>query len=162
MRGPKPIPPEMKVLTGNPGRRPIPKSPKANIGIPEPPDWLLGYAREEWLERAPGLMRMRILGTDDVAAFAAYCQSWAIYRQAAEQLKKVEIDRPGGMLVIQHPQTGHVRRNPFLSAMMDAGADMVKYAAEFGLTASARSRVSMTPESESSPIKGLLYKEKGA
>ena len=49
MRGRKPKPTVLKVLSGNPGKRPLnDREPKAQAGIPEPLPWLDAEAQAEW------------------------------------------------------------------------------------------------------------------
>ena len=55
MRGRKPIPDRLKILTGNPGRRPIREGPEPG-GIPTRPDHLSDEARVEWNRVVPELL----------------------------------------------------------------------------------------------------------
>src|SRR5215831_13796767 len=54
MAAPIPIPTRLKVLRGNPGRRPLRPEPEpAPLSEPpEPPAFLIGYAAEEWRRAA--------------------------------------------------------------------------------------------------------------
>jgi len=47
--GPKPKPTAIKILEGNPGKRPLNlNEPKPLQIAPECPDWLLAEAKKEW------------------------------------------------------------------------------------------------------------------
>ena len=57
MRGRKPTPTYLKLLKGNPGKRairPTVEPPRPAVP-PPPPDFLIGYAKEEWVRVSPEL-----------------------------------------------------------------------------------------------------------
>ena len=71
-RGRKPKPTHLKLIEGNPGKRPIRTGPERPITtMPEPPDHLNADARTEWDRVAHGLHALRLLETVDRAALAA-------------------------------------------------------------------------------------------
>ena len=78
-RGRKPKPTAIKLLEGNPGRRPLnehePVPPKATIKCPA---WLEPEAKKEWKRLAPALESMGVLTSVDISAFAGYCQAYGI------------------------------------------------------------------------------------
>ena len=72
-RGRKPKPTALKLLEGNPGKRPL----NANEPIPPQgevkcPSWLLPEAKKEWKRLAPAMESMGILTLADEKAFAGY------------------------------------------------------------------------------------------
>ena len=74
MRGRKPKPTTIKVLEGNPGRRPLnDREPQAPPGIPECPEFLGEEARAEWFRMAMVLTNMGLLTLADRSAFTTYC-----------------------------------------------------------------------------------------
>src|SRR5579859_506648 len=78
MRGRKPKPSRLKILQGNPGKRPLnDKEPQPAAGRPSCPKALGGEARKEWNRVARALLRLGLLTHIDRAALAGYCQSWA-------------------------------------------------------------------------------------
>jgi len=69
--GPKLKPTAIKILEGNPGKRPLNlNEPKPLQIAPECPDWLLDEAKKEWKRLAPELERLGLLTILDMAAFA--------------------------------------------------------------------------------------------
>ena len=77
MRGRKPKPTHLKVLEGNPGRRPINGAePKPAGDLPTCPAHLGPSAKAEWKRLARDLNRIGLLTMADRAALAVYCQSW--------------------------------------------------------------------------------------
>jgi phage terminase small subunit len=73
MPGSRPMPIRLKLLRGNPGRRPVRGSfePPQPPAPSEPPDFLTGYAREEWDRVAPGLHLFGLLTAVDVMVLGA-------------------------------------------------------------------------------------------
>jgi P27 family predicted phage terminase small subunit len=154
------IPTHLKVIRGNPGKRRIPAEPEPEIpeNMPEPPPFLAPYARDEWWEVGPHLLRLRLLRGVDLTCFAAYCQSYAMWRTAAETFAQMaERDATTHGLLVKR-QDGNAARNPLVQIAANAAADMVRYAGEFGLTPVARARVASGGGYEPPPGKfdGLL------
>ncbi|KKL26328.1 hypothetical protein LCGC14_2396420, partial [marine sediment metagenome] len=86
-KGPRPQPTKLKILKGNPGRRALNKSepqPPTPADVPMPPEWLEGYAKDEWRTLAPVLHGLGLLTVADLSFFGAYCQSYARWRAAEE------------------------------------------------------------------------------
>lgn len=159
MRGRKPKPTHLKVVTGNPGKRPLAADDAEPIReAPAPPSHLNAYAREEWHRVCAELIALRILTMLDTATLAAYCESFGMWRLAAEELNALEIvagDRPGKQL-LSRTRHGTYIQNPLVGIINKAKADMVRYAAEFGLTPSARARVSAGVAPPPNKFAGLI------
>ena len=78
-RGRKPKPTALKVLEGNPGGRPLnPNEPKPAKKAPRCPAWLEDEAKKEWKRMGKTLEQMGLLTEMDMAAFAGYCQAYAV------------------------------------------------------------------------------------
>ena len=83
MAGRKPKPTALKALEGNPGKRKLnKKEPMPGKGMPDCPKWLLPDAQEEWKRLCEKLNQMGVLTEVDRSAFAAYCQSYARWKEA--------------------------------------------------------------------------------
>ena len=92
MAGRKPKPTAIKKLEGNPGKRKLnTKEPIPAKGMPECPEWLLPEAKREWERLADLMNQMGVLTEVDMAAFAAYCQSYARWKEAQEHITDVSL-----------------------------------------------------------------------
>lgn len=88
-RGRKPKPTALKVLEGNPGKRPLnTDEPKPKKKAPKCPSWLEPEAKKEWRRMSKTLEKIGVLTQVDGAAFAGYCQAYARWREAEEFLTK--------------------------------------------------------------------------
>ena len=145
----RPVPFIVRKLRGNPGKRAMrpPVEPAILPKCPEPPEWLHEYAKQEWWRTAPELHVLGLLSSVDVACLAAYCSSYALWRQASEELDKLLIET----------QAGDPRRSPLIKIIRDAASDMVRYAGEFGLSPVARTRIAQgIGPKEPSKFAGLI------
>ena len=89
----------MKLLRGNPGKRPLRPEPEPTREpqCPDPPLFVVGYAADESWRVAPELHRLGLLTFVDTAVLAAYCQSYSRWRTAEEVLASMaEKDSPEG------------------------------------------------------------------
>jgi P27 family predicted phage terminase small subunit len=102
---------------------------------PDPPEWLHPYARAEWAHTAPELHRKGWLGVVDETIFARYCQAYARWREAEE-----DINERGLVIIAQNKEKGQrwERANHSIADARRWGAEMEKCAARFGITADAR------------------------
>lgn len=143
MPGPPPQPIELRLLRGNPSRRPI--RPTLRVARPaEPPaapDFLSNYAREEWLRVSPELFALRVLTELDVMALAAYCENYASWRTAVEAFNRVAAGDPVMQGLLVKGDRGLPVKNPLLGLARRAAETMLRAASEFGLTPAARSRI---------------------
>lgn len=133
-RGRKPKPTALKVLEGNPGKRPLndrePVPPKGTLKCPA---WLLPEAKKEWKRLAPALEAMGVLTMADLTAFEGYCQAYARWKEA-----EAFITQHGS--IFQTP-SGYVQQVPQVSIAQTNMKIMLKFCEQFGLTPSARSRI---------------------
>ena len=150
MRGRKPTPRVIKLLTNNPGRRPINQHEPTPALVPkkrQPPAWLDAAAKREWRRLAPILVRHGLLTELDVDALTAYCAAWVTWRGATDKMRTFGI-------VIQ-TKTGFPIQSPYVPIANRAMAIMKGLMAEFGMTPSSRSWVSATPDPASQPVNPL-------
>jgi P27 family predicted phage terminase small subunit len=134
MRGRKPKPTALKLLTGNAGKRRLNQSePKPPIDIPDCPEHLTEPARTEWERITPILKQQGLVTRLDRAALAAYCQNYARLAEAEGHIK------PGQLIV--KTSFGPIP-NPYLGVANRAYKLMKDFLTEFGLTPVSRSRIS--------------------
>lgn len=133
-RGRKPKPTAVKVLEGNPGKRPLNMyEPVPEKKAPECPSWLNDEAKEEWDRLADKMVNLGTLTEMDMAAFAGYCQSYARWKEAEEFIEK---HGP----IVKTP-SGYWQQVPQVSIAQTNLKVMLKFCSEFGLTPSFRSRM---------------------
>jgi P27 family predicted phage terminase small subunit len=150
----KPI--NLVVLEGNPGKRKIPETPQPPSEMPTPPKHIDVYGLEEWNRIAHGLNVMGVLSQVDQSALAAYCMAYSRWRRAEEEIAVLAADpKSKGALVIK-TVSGNYIQNPLIGIANKAAADMVRYAAEFGMTPSARARLGVGSEKPKSKFEGLV------
>jgi phage terminase small subunit len=120
-RGPKPTATVLKMIRGNPGRRPLNlNEPKPTVGCAKP-DYLDEAAGAVWDRFAPELIRIGVLTKVDEVPFARFCIL------SAESIA-----------------------NPY-AFPTNKEQQLRMYANEFGMTASGRARLSVVPEVEDKP-----------
>jgi P27 family predicted phage terminase small subunit len=157
-KGAKPIPTRLKILTGNPGKRPIREEPVPESPLPAPPSHLNGHALEEWNRISESMHSLGLLYQVDMAAFAAYCTSYGRWKSAEEQIK-ARVEKGGALAgLVDVTKSGNVIQNVLVGISNKAAADMVRYAAEFGLTPSARVRLAVDTRNKPNKFKGLIGK----
>lgn len=149
-RGPARKPTNLKLLEGNPGKRPIPQyEPKPKPIRPKRPAWLDNEAKREWDRLAPELEKLGLLTTIDGTAFAAYCQSYSRWRQAEETLKKHGT-------VFKTP-SGYIQQLPQVAIARNYAKIMREFCMQFGLTPASRSSIDLKPSTgEEDPMEKLL------
>lgn len=150
MRGRKPKPTHLKLVTGNPGKRRLNRAePKLEAGgVPQPPAELSSDARNEWRRVARQLHQAGLLAGLDRAALAAYCQAYARWRAAERALAVMAEKDPVTAGLLIKTSNGNAIQNPLVGIANKAAAAMVRFAAEFGMTPSARSRIEVAPHDD--------------
>jgi P27 family predicted phage terminase small subunit len=145
MRGRKPKPTCLKLVDGNPGRRPIKQddfSPAAVI--PECPAHLQGEARAEWDRLTQLLDEYGMVSEADRGALAMICTLWGRYVAAETVIEAAAKKLPGSYgLFVKSPNDFPVQ-SPWLAVSNKAMEKYHQMCAEFGLTPSSRARVSLT------------------
>ena len=138
MKGRKPKPTRLKVISGNPGKRPINDSepdPDKDSICPDAPAHLSDGAKAEWDRMAPSLYDIGLLTKIDMSTLEAYCTAYARWIEAEDKI------RLHGMIV-KSPQ-GYPMQSPYLAIANKAVEQMRGFLTEFGMTPSSRSRVSV-------------------
>ena len=143
MRGTKPTPTKLKILKGNPGRRPLnDKEPDPEVKIPEPPDHLTVTARGEWDRISKVLYNLGLISEIDRTALAAYCQLYGRWKDAEDAINR------SGMII--KTTNGNIIQSPMVGIANRSLELMKQYLVEFGMTPSSRTRVKVADKPKKS------------
>jgi P27 family predicted phage terminase small subunit len=144
--GRRALPTAVKNLRGNPGKRPVNKAePKPKSTAPAMPEGLPPLAIAEWKSIVPMLSLLGVLTEVDGKALAAYCEYFAQWREALDEVRTrgITLEEP---ITKTFGETTEVvgykyKRNPAVSIANDAAKLMKSFLVEFGLTPSSRGRL---------------------
>ncbi len=138
MRGRKPKPTALRLVEGNPGKRPInTREPRPAHSLPTCPAHLSPTGKAEWKRLAQEMHRLGIISQLDRAALAAYCQAYGRWVEAERKLKETPT-------LIKLP-SGYIQPSPWLGIANKQLELMHKFSGELGLSPVSRSRVSKLP-----------------
>lgn len=150
MGGRRPKPSHLKLLQGNPGRRPLNASePKPPAQLPPVPEHLSDSAKREWARMGQQLLNLGLLTSIDRSAFAAYCAVYARWVEAEESLRQTGP-------VLRSP-SGYPMLSPFYTVANQSLSQMRAYMTEFGMTPSSRSRTSVGGTEQTDPLEDFLF-----
>ena len=139
--GRKPTPTNLRLVKGNPGKRALPKrEAKVALAEPTPPPFLSDDGKVEWGRVCSALYRAGLMTELDRAALAAYCQAYGVWAQAERVIAKLQANGELNGLLMK-TTNGNVIQHALIGVANKARGDVVRFAAEFGMTPSARSRV---------------------
>lgn len=167
-RGRKPTPTHLKLVRGNPGKRAIKqgeaKPPQDDA--PMPPPFLSDDAKVEWGRVVPDLQRCGLLTKIDRAGLAGYCQAYGTWAQCDRALRaaaaadearvyammgKIAPEDKAARLaadaqlaaagLLATTTNGNVIQSVLLGARNKAMELCLRFASEFGMTPSARTRI---------------------
>ena len=147
--GRRPAPTRLKVVRGNPGKRPLnAKEPEPKTQLPEAPEHLNDEAKREWKRAGEMLADLGVVTELDRSAFAGYCQAWGRWVEAEESLKRYGV-------VVKSP-SGYPMQSPFLAIANKAMEQMRGFLIEFGMTPASRTRVHAEPSVQDDPLEEFL------
>ena len=143
-------PTALRVLEGNPGRRPIratePKPPVEGLICPAK---MSREAKSEWARIVPQLKACGLLTRLDRALLVLYCETWADYVEL--RLNVIEFGR-----TFSTPN-GYPMTRPEVKQLEIAQAQLRQLAAEFGLSPAARTRLEApSPNAQRDDLDALL------
>ena len=157
-RGRPPKPTKFKIVTGNPGKRPIDRAERKTPALCRPhcPDWLDDAAKERWHQLLPELFKLGLITAIDADALAAYCQAWAEFKLATDILRQ-----EGRTFTTE---TGYIVAHPGVAMQRTALATLKALGNLFGLDPSSRSKLrgAAAAEAERDPFEDFLGGKKGA
>jgi len=143
-------PSALRLLEGNPGNRTIPKNEVKPAPLaPKCPSWLHKYAKKEWKAIAPKLEALGLLTEVDSTALAAYCQSYARWREAEEFMLKFNTT------VFKAP-SGYMIQLPQVSIAQKYMALMLSSLSKFGLSPADRAGLVVTKPDDTGRVSRLL------
>lgn len=166
-RGRPPKPTNLKIIEGNPGKRPLPENePKPKPVAPKCPSWVNRDGKRMWERLAPELEKMGLLTVVDGEAFAAACHSYGIWLECERFFKKKnpETGKPYGRTYVYVNKNGSANEveRPEVKIGQRALQDFRAFCSEFGLTPASRTRIEVKPlEEEEDPMEALLRESGG-
>lgn len=151
MAGRRPTPTKLKLVRGNPGRRPLnDREPHPKPGMSDPPDHLSEVARDAWEKVATLLSRMGLLTEADCYALERLAECYAEILECKAAIKEhgrtytSNKVAPGG----EGTDSIIVRPRPEVGMLADADRRFKGYLIEFGLTPAARTKVRLDAQQE--------------
>ena len=145
MASPHPKPTALKVLEGNPGKRPLPENePKPELALIPCPNYLRNdeIAFEEWNRMVPELYKLGLLTKIDHVSLELYVSQYSIYRKSIETMNsKSATDN-------EKRRAGQASRE---------SAKVIKsIAVEFGMTPSSRGRINLPKDTSDDRMEEIL------
>lgn len=153
MKGRKPKPTALKLLAGNPGKRPLPENepqPAAPIGprAPYAPRFLDEEGQKEWRRIVTCLIDAGLYTEVDRAALAMYCTAWSRWLAAERKIDEGE--------AVHITDKNYHHQSPWVSIANQRWSQLKAIMAEFGMTPSSRSRVTAVKPEEKDELQQLL------
>lgn len=136
MRGRKPVPTNLKLIRGNPGKRALNTAEPRPGDIGDPPNDLCAVARRKWRRMIDKAAWGQVLTCADQDLLAEYCRLYVRKLEAEKQIKEHGA-------VVAAPN-GFPTPSPWVAIANRCAADMLKIAAECGGTPSSRSRLQIS------------------
>ena len=126
-KGPRSKPTHLKIIEGNPGKRPLhSRAPKQPSNRPIAPSWLSDDAKTEWRFIVPKLDAAGIITKLDRTTLAVFCEEVATFVEATEWVQSK------GILV--SGQKGEAVKNPALQIQRDSARLIATYSRMFGFS----------------------------
>ncbi|MGE3346066.1 MAG: phage terminase small subunit P27 family [Ramlibacter sp.] len=144
----------MKLLAGNPGKRPLNLADGVNprVEIPTPPKQLGHEARKEWRRITPLLEELGLISGLDRAALTLYCQALGRLAEletafnskvqlVMEKEKLCYADAVFRCSYARAPKTGYEQQSVLVQLIRSHREEVNRYLGHFGLSPAARARV---------------------
>ena len=158
-RGPRPIPTQLKILRGNPGKQRLNNAEPAppSSGIVMPPH-LGEVAAARWRELLPMLEGVRVMTRADVEALARYCDTWEWWLAVREKLKKEGDTYP---ILNDGGEVKYIAQRPEVSIAHKLAQQLRQLEADFGLSPAARASLKVEPDAkQESKLASFLARKK--
>jgi P27 family predicted phage terminase small subunit len=132
--GRPPVPTQLKIIRGNPGRRALNKNEPRPVGdLAEPPAHFDGDLKDAWeyaIQHAPKGLLKKI----DASVLETWCTAHALHRRALNEVRR------SGMLVLA-PHTKLPVQSPWLPIVNKQALIMLRAVDHLGFSPAARSRI---------------------
>lgn len=122
-----------------------PKAPSQKL---PPPDHLSDIGKQAWQQAVDLLDSMGLYSTADAVALELFCQSYSDYREALDAIGKYG-------KVLKSPK-GYMYQSPFIGMKNTAHEQLLRIAAEFGLTPVSRARLAVIPTDRADDFDAFL------
>jgi P27 family predicted phage terminase small subunit len=141
----------LKVLSGNPGKRPIDLDEVKPAPADDPcPKWLDRYDKEVWKEIYPKLEKNGQLAETDILDFTNMCISAGLIRKAYMDMKKAK-------KLTETTPSGYRQQIPEIGIINTAIKNVTTLCAKFGMSPSDRSGlINPKAKEKRSKLAGLL------
>lgn len=140
--GRKPVPTSLKILRGNPGKRPLPENePNPTAALPDPPEHLDETQRGYWFRFGEILLAAGVMTRLDAVCLEMLCNTYVGYCDAAAK------EAQGGPVWVKAAAPGEIPKfaySPFWVVKNKAWAQLMQVLTEFGMSPSSRSKVTVT------------------
>jgi len=160
-RGPRPEPTPLKVLRGNPGRRPVnKKEPQPSADGVAMPSHLGEVAKAKWKDILPLLQAVKVMTRADVEALARYCDTYEWWISTRAVLKKDGDTYP---ILNDAGEIKYIAQRPEVSIAHKLAAQLRQLESDFGLSPAARSSLKVEPDAtEESVLSKFLARRQKA
>jgi P27 family predicted phage terminase small subunit len=144
-RGPAPMPANVHALRGNPSKKPVGEllgELRPPVVVPDAPGYLSGVARAEWERISEELRALGLVAKVDLAMLAMYCVAYGRWVEAEQRIADENLasaDGAGGLVDVT--PNGYRLQSVWIQISKQAQEQLARYAAAFGMSPSARSRV---------------------
>ena len=155
LRGPKQQPANVHLLHGNPSKKPMHEllgGVHPVVEIPNCPSHLVPEARKEYKRITGELKELGLISKIDRAAICGYCSAWAEVVYCETKIAEKNLNDPKGQagFVIKTPN-GYEQMSVWVQVRNRAYERMMRFAAEFGMSPSSRSRATRSENQQSLP-----------
>lgn len=155
MRGRKPTPTHLKVLAGNPGKRPLNENePDAAVGLPPAPEHMTEDEQAAWRKLGEQLKSAGVLTNLDAVAFEILVRAYVRVVDAARKVAEhgpVWLEKGDSKI----PKFAY---SPYWAIQNKEEKKLITLLAEFGLTPSSRTRVKIEKEAKQDSGKSRFFK----
>jgi len=149
-RGPKPEPTPLKIVRGNPGRRPLnkdePQPPSDGVVMPS---YLGEVAAGKWAELLPLLQAVKVMTRADIEALARYCDTYEWWLATRAKLKKEGDTYP---ILNDKGEVKYIAQRPEVSIANKLATQLRQLESDFGLSPAARTSLKVEPDAKEESV----------